>query len=88
MIITTAPARCNPHLLTKKIPILTILSYSNGYQNARIKQTHMSRRIIHSYPARLLFVIGAIAAAFLIVNYRLFIKRDSHLLRANRTRLN
>lgn len=43
----------------------------------------MKSRIIQSYPARLGFLIGAIAAAILIVNYRLFIKRDFELLRAN-----
>jgi len=48
----------------------------------------MRSRIIHSYPARLLFLIGAIAAALLIVNYRLFIKRDFQLFRANTTLIN
>ena len=43
----------------------------------------MLHRIIHSYPARLAFVIGAVAAAILIIQYRILVKRDIQFLRAN-----
>lgn len=45
----------------------------------------MASSILKSYPTRFLFLICAIAAAFLIVNYRILIKRDFQLLRANTT---
>ena len=46
----------------------------------------MTQRFIHSYPVRFAFVVGAIAAAVVIVHYRLLVKRDIHLIRANRHR--
>lgn len=48
----------------------------------------MARRIIYSYPARLLFILCAIVAALLIINYRLLIRRDFQLLRANNAHIN
>lgn len=47
----------------------------------------MRNRLIHSYPARLVFVVGAVAVALLIIQYRILIKRDVRLLRANLRRL-
>ncbi|MDP4721411.1 MAG: hypothetical protein NWS48_09295 [Akkermansiaceae bacterium] len=44
----------------------------------------MKNRILSSYPARFLFLAAAIVAALLIVNYRVLILRDFHLLSANR----
>jgi hypothetical protein len=46
----------------------------------------MTQRLIHSYPVRFVFVVGAVAAAVVIVHYRLLVKKDFHLLRANRHR--
>ena len=43
----------------------------------------MTSPIIHSYPVRLLFVAPAIAGAIIAVSYRVLIKRDFQLLRAN-----
>ncbi len=43
----------------------------------------MRQRIIHSYSARLAFVICAVAAAVLSIHYRILVKRDERLLRAN-----
>lgn len=47
----------------------------------------MRNRIIHSYPARLAFLVGAVAIALLIVQYRILIKRDVQLVRANSRQL-
>ncbi len=44
----------------------------------------MTQRIIRSYPVRLVFVVGAVVAAVLIIHYRLLVKRDFNLVRANR----
>lgn len=43
----------------------------------------MKTRILSSYTARLFFMVAAIFAALLIVNYRVFILRDFHLFSAN-----
>lgn len=47
----------------------------------------MRQRIIHSNPARLAFVICAVAAAVLIIHYRILVKRDDRILRANSHKL-
>ncbi|WP_386820578.1 hypothetical protein [Luteolibacter algae] len=49
--------------------------------------TAMQQRFLQSYTARLLFLLGAIIAALLIVQYRLLFKRDFHLFKANLTHL-
>ncbi|QTN31563.1 hypothetical protein HZ994_04225 [Akkermansiaceae bacterium] len=46
----------------------------------------MIQRVISSYPMRFAFVVGALATALLIVHYRLLLKRDTSLFRANRHR--
>lgn len=42
----------------------------------------MRQRIIHSHPARLAFVVCAVAAAVLIIHYRILVKGDKRILRA------
>jgi len=44
----------------------------------------MTQRLFRSYTVRFVFVVGAVVAAVVIVQYRVFIKRDSSLTRANR----
>lgn len=45
----------------------------------------MRRRLIHSYPARFLFLVTAIVAALLLIIYRVLIKRDLQILSPNVT---
>ena len=47
----------------------------------------MRQRIIHSNPVRLAFVICAVATAVLIIHYRILVKGDKRLLRANSHKL-
>ena len=44
----------------------------------------MTQRLIHSYPVRFAFVVGALAAAVVIIHYQFLVKGDFNLLRANR----
>lgn len=44
----------------------------------------MAKRIMSSYPMRFAFVLAAVVAAMAIIHYRLLVKGDSNLLRANR----
>lgn len=46
----------------------------------------MTQRFINSYPVRFVFVVGALATAVVIVHYRLIVKRDIQIFRANRHR--
>ena len=45
----------------------------------------MTQRFIHSYPVRFAFVVGALVAAVVIVQYRFLLRGDTRLLKANRS---
>jgi uncharacterized protein involved in response to NO len=47
----------------------------------------MTQRLIHSYPVRFVFVVGALVAAVVIVHYRFLFKGDSRLFQANRNQI-
>lgn len=44
----------------------------------------MTQRLFHFYPIRLVFVLGAVVAAVVIVQYRFLIKWDTRFIKANR----